>query len=103
MFNRNNDNSNQSAPPPGLPPGPIPMPTIRVFEVTRYSEDGNDLEKFKVHAHAVAIGDNNRTVFQTWKIDPVIGPQLQVTRIMIDVLEVEDVTLAPVEDNRIIH
>jgi hypothetical protein len=107
MFNRSSgDNSGPPPTPQADGPGPMPMPTIRVFKVVRrsgYTEDGGDvLETLTVSGHALAVADDNRTVFQTWRIDPVIGPQLQVTRVMTHIIDVEDVTPSVAEPSRLI-
>ena len=115
MFGRNpggNDDDGQ-APPSEMPKpmAPIPMPTIRTFKVLRrdipesYESSDPLWETIVVNAHALAVADSDRTVFQTWRIDPVLGPQLQVSRILTGVVDAEDVTPAPVADepSRIIH
>jgi hypothetical protein len=91
----------------GLPP----LPALRTFRVTRWVPMPGGVpatfEVLTVLAHAVALGDNDRTVFQVWTIDPrvghILGPQLLVSRMMTDVIEIEEVFVPIAESSRIIN
>lgn len=104
MFGK--QNGSPPEPPPGQAPiigapGTQPMPTLRTFRVLRpvpTNHEEIETEILTLTCHAIAIGDDGRTVAQTWRIDPVLGPQLQVTRILVDCLDVEDVTPPAMQD-----
>lgn len=111
MFGRNPEQ-----PPQGPPPeeqgqqvnlNDLPKPRMRTFRVQSEDTFGNLVETI-INAHTLAIAEDNRTVFQTYVVDEVLSMmnrlpfQLQVTRVMTRVIEVEDVTPAD-EPSRIIH
>ena len=105
MFNQHNG-------PISAPPGPsgpeVPqLPALRTFRVTRYvfskaSDEDPDEETLLLNAHGIMVSEGDRTIFQTWRLDPVLGPQLQVSRILVSVVDLEDVT-PEVSDSRILH
>jgi hypothetical protein len=105
MFGHNQPPQGPPSEAPQQAQGPMPMPALRTFKVTRTGEWDVPVEAIYINAHGLAVADDNRTVFQTWRIDPVIGPQFGVSRILTSVIDVEDVTPAPVADepSRIIH
>ena len=84
------------------------LPALRIFRVMRVSlqEDASgensNLETITVYAHGIMVSEGDRTIFQTWRLDPVLGPQLQVSRILVNVVDLEDVT-PEASDSRILH
>ena len=92
-------------PPQGPPPSDqqialadLPKPRLRNFRV-RYTDFNTGEEQVAIiSAHTITIADDNRTVFQTYVVDEVLSMmnrqpfQLQVTRVMTGVIDVEDVT-----------
>ena len=80
------------------------LPILRTFRVSLRAIDPNTpgLEVLTVYAHGIMVSEGDRTIFQTWRLDPVLGPQLQVSRILVNVVDLEDVT-PEVSDSRILH
>jgi hypothetical protein len=94
MFNRNEPEQ------PRQPEQP-PTPTLRTFAVRRYNEETDQYESLTVRAHAVAIADGDRTVFQTWRIDPALGPQLQVSMLLKGIMDLDEVAVT--EPSRLVQ
>ena len=85
------------------PEQPPVLPALRTFKVTRAEWSREDVyEVIVVHAHGIMVSEGDRTIFQTWRLDPVLGPQLQVSRILVCVVDLEDVT-PEVSGSRILH
>jgi hypothetical protein len=88
MFGRND------APPPENPPAEEPrinLPVLRTFKVLRLKPGTGELETITVYAHKIALADDDRTIFQTYVINPPLGVELLVNRILVHVRELEEV------------
>lgn len=91
MFGRND------APPPTNPPAEeqprITLPAIRTFKVTRLKPGTapGELETITVLAHKIALADDDRTIFQVYAINPPLGVELLVNRILVHVVDLEEV------------
>ncbi len=99
-FNRQHDE------PPNTPPAHEPSmaeqfvaatPPLKTFRVTRHRLPSNDvqdspLESLYVQAHAIGVSDDNRTVFQVWRWNPLAGPHLEVVRLLTGIVDVEEIS-----------
>ena len=96
--------SSNEMPPLGAAQEVPVLPALRTFRVTRkvLNTRSDGLEIIAVYAHGIMVSEGNRTIFQAWRLDPVLGPQLQVSRILVSVVDLEDVT-PEVSDSRILH
>ncbi len=104
-----------SAPPPHEPT-PMeqfqavvpPMKTMKVLRAVpaqsreSFQKDGQLFETIYVTCHAIGVSDDDRTVFQVWRLNALAGPHLEVVRLLTGVVDVEEMTVQQYDGNRLV-
>lgn len=67
-------------------------PMLRTIRVRRWSPDTDEMETITLNCHTIGMTQTGGIIFQTWRIDPVVGPIQEATRGFADYIDFEDIT-----------